>query len=394
MRKRKHPDRPEPEAVPAPRTSIAAGPAAVLRLQQAAGNRAVAGALPIQRFRSQNVPADEVAEQARHGSAEALSEKNVAVAYVAEQGSEEAKPEKPVWSSGTQDPEQHAERIAVRQAVAGGARLSYHPREVEGKRIVRVYTELSPCGPCYEWLATRLNDAVVVQSTAPPHSQDRWEVQVPNALWRTRVVLLNELYGLRDQAASPEALAALVEARSAIVDVVLTASEWQRRCRSGNEAAEAAKAVDAGWNAAVARAREVVRESGRPAPKDVPAPVPMPMPVPMPVPDPVPDPVPQNVPVPVPQNVPVPVPQQNVAVPARGGNLDAWLAGANSPAVLTKKAAAPVRKGPALQIKKAVKEEATCLDCGKRVKVNKTGKLRAHKNGTGVPCRGSKYHLL
>lgn len=389
MRKRKHPDRPEPEAVPAPRTSIAAVPAAVLRLQQAAGNRAVAGALPIQRFRSQNVPADEVAEQARHGGAEALSEKNVAVAYVAEQGSEEAKPEPPVWSSGTQDPDQHAERIAVRQAVAGGARLSYHPLEVEGKRIVRVYTELSPCGLCYEWLATRLNDGVVVQSTAPPHSHDRWEVQVPNALWRTRVVLLDELYGLRDQAASPEAVAALVEARSAIVGVVLTASEWQRRCRSANEAAEAAKEVDAGWNAAVARAREVVRESGRPAPKDVPAP----LPVPMPVPDPVPDPAPQNVPVPQ-QNVPVPVPPQNV--PARGGNLDAWLAGANSPAVLTKKAAPPVFKGggPALPIKKAVKEEATCLDCGKRVTVNKTGKLRAHKNGTGVPCRGSRYRRL
>ncbi|EOD70459.1 hypothetical protein [Amycolatopsis vancoresmycina] len=362
MRKRKHPDRPEPEAVPAPRTSIAAVPAAVLRLQQAAGNRAVTGALPIQRFRSQNVPADEVAEQARHGGAEALSERNLAVVYVAEQGSAEAKAEKPVWSSGTQDPEQHAERIAVRQAVAGGARPEYHPQNPGAKRIVRVYTELSPCSSCHERLATELNSGVVVQSTAPPQNRDRWGAQVPNALWRTRVVLLNELYGLRAQATSPEAVAAFEEARSAIVSVKLTADEWERRCHSANEAAEAAKQVDAGWQAAVAHAGEVVRGAGRPAAQDVP--------------------------VPVPQNVPVPVPPQDVPVPVRQGNLDAWLARANSPAVLTKKAAAPVFKdgGLASPIKKA-KDGAACPICGKKVTINKTGKLRAHKNATGAQCR-------
>ncbi len=390
-----HPDRPDREAVPAPRTSIAAVPAAVLRLQQAAGNRAVTGVLPIQRYRSKNVPADEVAERARHGGPDALSEKNLAVAYVAEAGSTEARPQTPVWSSGTQDPEQHAERTAVRKAQESGAQPKDHPMDTDVKRIVRVYTELSPCEPCFQWLVGQLHDHTVVQWTAPPHSQTRWEAQVPNALWRTRVILLTELYGLRNQAGSPEAVAAIEEARSAIVNVVLAQDEW-RRHRSDTEAAEAAKQVDAGWNLAVAKAREAVRQGDRPAP-------PVQQPVPQNVLPPVQQPVPQNVlppvPVAVPQPVPVPVQQpvpQNVPGPARGGNLDAWLAGANPVAVLTKNPVAPVRKGGGLAspIKKAAKEEATCLDCGKRVTVNKTGRLRAHKSGTGVQCRGSKYRLL
>ncbi|MEV7092468.1 hypothetical protein AB0M80_06455 [Amycolatopsis sp. NPDC051045] len=364
MRKWKRPSRLEPEAVPAPCTPIAAMPAAVLRLQRAAGNRAVTAALPIQRYRSQNVPADDVAEGARHGGAEPLSEKNLAVAYVAEQGSEEAKPETPVWSSGTQDPDVHAERTAVRQARTGGARLDYHPRETGAKRVVRVYTELAPCDPCSRWLAEQLHPDAVVQWTAPPQNPARWQAQVPNALWRTRVALLTELHGLRDQATSPEALAALERARNVIVSVVLTPVEWERSHPSEREAVAAAEHIDAGWKGEVAAARNAVH---RPVPVHVPPVLAGPAPHPV-------------------------LP----AAPVRAGTLDQWLAGTSSPAVLAKKPAAPVLKGggPAPHIKKAPKSEATCLDCGKKVTVNKTGKLRAHKNRQDAPCRGSRYRLL
>ncbi|MEV6828937.1 hypothetical protein [Amycolatopsis sp. NPDC051102] len=383
MRKRMQPSRPEREAGPAPDTSIAAMPAAVLRLQRAAGNRAVTGMLPIQRYRSQNVPADDVAEQTRHGGDDALSEKNLAVAYVAEQGSQEAKAETPVWSSGTRDPEVHAERIAVRQAQAGGARLEYHPRDDEAKRIVRVYTELEPCGPCSNWLYERLHEGVVVQWTAPPHSATRWQAFIPNALWRTRVILLAELYALRRQAATPDAVAAVSQARSSIVSVVLSVSEWERH-GGEKKAMEAATNIDADWRRQVVAARDVVRP---PVPVNVPPVLAGPVQQPVVPAGPVQQPV-----------VPAGPVQQPVvpAAPVRPGTLDSWLTGTNAPAVLTKKPAAPVFKGggPAPAIKKAAKAEAICEDCGKRVTVNKTGRLHAHKNPQEKPCRGSRYKLL